>query len=348
MSLVSVVVPIYNVQDYLEDCLDSLRAQTLEDIEILCVNDGSTDGSLAVLQTCAARDPRIRIIDKPNGGLSSARNAGIDAARSPYVCFLDSDDRFESHACEEMYRALHDGGADVFTFAARWTPEDAAPEWMVRALSPRDAVYEGFSPDLLFREDSRPFAWRTACRAEFLRGQGLRFDESLRFGEDQAFHFAVYPRARKTVLSSQRLYEYRLDRPGSLMGTIQNDIVAKLDRHLTIVERISADWRDGGLLDLCPAEFVSFMVDFVAYDAVKLHDEDYRRIAGGLGDVFRSCWSSEAMREMGLEPAVADIAIRACLETDMPRRRRTFLALRYFIARHGLLSVVKRAVLGRR
>lgn len=98
------------------------------------MNDGSTDGSLAVLQTCATRDPRIRIIDKPNGGLSSARNAGIDAARSPYVCFLDSDDRFESHACEEIYRALHDGGADVFTFAARWTPEDAAPEWMVRAL----------------------------------------------------------------------------------------------------------------------------------------------------------------------------------------------------------------------
>ena len=205
-------------------------------------------------------------------------------------------------------------------FAARWTPEDAAPEWMARALSPRDAVYEGFSPDLLFRENSRPFAWRTACRAEFLREQGLRFDESLRFGEDQAFHFAVYPRARKTVLSSQRLYEYRLDRPGSLMGTIQNDIVAKLDRHLAIVERIAADWRGGGLLDLCPAELVSFMVDFVAYDAVKLHDEDYRRIAGGLGDIFRSCWSSEAMREMGLEPAVADIAIRACLETDMPRR----------------------------
>ena len=102
MSLVSVVVPIYNVQDYLEDCLDSLHVQTLGDIEILCVNDGSTDGSLAVLQMCAARDPRIRIIDKPNGGLSSARNMGIDAARSPYVCFLDSDDRFEPHACEEI------------------------------------------------------------------------------------------------------------------------------------------------------------------------------------------------------------------------------------------------------
>ena len=131
------------------------------------------------------------------------------------------------------------------------------------------------------------------------------------------------------------------------MGTIQNDIVAKLDRHLAIVERIAADWRGGGLLNLCPAELVSFMVDFVAYDAVKLHDEDYRRIAGGLGDIFRFCWSPDVMRKMNLEATVADIA-RACLEADMPRQRRTFLALRYFIARHGLLSVVKRAVLGRR
>ena len=181
-----------------------------------------------------------------------------------------------------MYRALHDGGADVFTFAARWTPEDAAPEWMVRALSPRDAVYEGFRPTCCSGRIRDPLLGGRPA-APSLRERGLRFDESLRFGEDQAFHFAVYPRARKAVLSSQRLYEYRLDRPGSLMGTIQNDIVAKLDRHLAIVERIPADWRDGGLLDLCPAEFVSFMVDFVAYDAVKLHDEDYSRIAGGLG-----------------------------------------------------------------
>lgn len=348
MSLISVVVPIYNVQDYLEECLDSLRSQTLEDIEIVCVNDGSTDGSLEVLEACAARDHRIRIIDKPNGGLSSARNAGIDVARSPYVCFLDSDDRLDPFACEQIYLNLHDGGADVFTFGARWTPEDAAPEWMARALSPRDAAYEGFSPDLLFREASRPFAWRTACRTEFLREAGVRFDESLRFGEDQAFHFAVYPRAQKTVLSSQKLYEYRLGRPGSLMGTIQNDIVAKLDRHLVIVERIAADWRAGGLLGLCPAELISFMVDFVAYDAIKLHDEDYRRIAGGLGDVLRSCWSPEVMRKMGLEPAVMDIVMRACLETDTARPRRVFLALRYHIAKNGLLSVFKRALFGRR
>lgn len=180
-------------------------------------------------------------------------------------------------------------------------------------------MYEGFSPDLLFREDSRPFAWRTACRAGFLRGQGLRFDESLRFGEDQAFHFAVYPRARKTVLSSRGCTNTGSIARARLWGPSKTTSSPSWIGTWRSVERIAADWRGGGLLDLCPAELVSFMVDFVAYDAVKLRDEDYRRIAGGLGDVFRSCWSSEAMREMGLEPAVADIAIRACLETDMPR-----------------------------
>ena len=347
MSLVTVVVPVYNVEAYLEDCLGSLRAQTLEDIEIVCVNDGSTDGSLAILESCAELDSRVRIVDKANGGLSSARNAGIEAATAPYVCFLDSDDRFAPQACEEIYRALHGCEADVFTFGARWTPEDGAPDWMARALSPRDAVYDGFDSALLFKEASRPFAWRTACRTEFLRCNGLLFDESLRFGEDQAFHFAVYPRSRRTVLSSKRLYEYRLDRPGSLMGTIQDDIVAKLDRHSLIVDSVVADWRAGGLLDLCPAEFISFAVDFVAYDAVKLHDGDYRRIAGHLGDILGSCWPVDAMGRMGLSPAVSALLFDACFKTNAPRPFRIIMALRYFIEQHGLWSVVRRAVCGR-
>ena len=99
MARLSVVVPVYNVEDCLPWCLDSLKVQTLSDIEILCINDGSTDRSRNVLASYAGRDARIRIIDKPNGGLSSARNAGIDAATAPYVSFLDSDDRYTSTSC---------------------------------------------------------------------------------------------------------------------------------------------------------------------------------------------------------------------------------------------------------
>ena len=105
VSCISVIVPVYNVAHCLDACMESLQAQTLEDIEIICVNDGSTDGSCLVLEAWAARDARICVVDKQNGGLSSARNAGIHAARSPYVCFLDSDDRFHARACEEMVRS---------------------------------------------------------------------------------------------------------------------------------------------------------------------------------------------------------------------------------------------------
>ena len=127
--------------------------------------------------------PRIRVIDKPNGGLSSARNAGILAAQTDYVCFLDSDDRFHQNACEEMVRLLDKTEADVLTFGATCYPEDAAYPWLTDVLNPRDAVFDGFTPDILFKEKSRPFAWRTACRTEFLIENQLMFEEGLRFGE---------------------------------------------------------------------------------------------------------------------------------------------------------------------
>ena len=100
MSKVSVVVPVYNVEDYLEKCLDSLIHQTLQDIEILCVDDGSTDHSNELLYIYKNRDPRIQVLEKPNGGLSDARNYGMKFAASPYILFVDSDDFLEPQALE--------------------------------------------------------------------------------------------------------------------------------------------------------------------------------------------------------------------------------------------------------
>ena len=87
MAAISVIIPVYNVEEYLEWCLDSLKSQTLKNIEIICVNDGSTDSSREILDKCQKQDSRITIVDKPNGGLSSARNAGIRAATSDIVSF---------------------------------------------------------------------------------------------------------------------------------------------------------------------------------------------------------------------------------------------------------------------
>ena len=113
----SVIVPVYNVADYLDWCLDSLAEQTCADLEILCVNDGSTDNSRKILERRQEQDPRIVIIDKENGGLSSARNAGIKAAKAPAVCFLDSDDRFMPDAAEVIVRTFANEQPDVVTIA---------------------------------------------------------------------------------------------------------------------------------------------------------------------------------------------------------------------------------------
>ena len=100
---VSVIVPIYNVKRYLAKCLDSIISQTLKDIEIICVNDGSTDGSEKVLAEYAKKDSRIKIVNRKNGGLSAARNTGMPYATGKYIGFVDSDDYIEPTMYELMY-----------------------------------------------------------------------------------------------------------------------------------------------------------------------------------------------------------------------------------------------------
>ena len=106
MVKVSVVIPVYNVERYLEECLDSVIHQTLEDIEIICINDGSTDNSLEILEDYAKKDNRIKILNQENQGLSATRNNGLKICQGKYICFLDSDDYLELTALRETYDIL--------------------------------------------------------------------------------------------------------------------------------------------------------------------------------------------------------------------------------------------------
>ena len=113
MSRITVVVPVYNVEDYLDWCLGSLEGQTLKDIDIICVNDGSTDGSLAILREFESSYPFIRVIDQPNAGVSAARKAGLALAQGKYVTFVDSDDSVATTYLEELYTAAEKNQADI-------------------------------------------------------------------------------------------------------------------------------------------------------------------------------------------------------------------------------------------
>lgn len=113
MCKISIIVPVYNTEKYLEKCLNSLISQTLEDIEILCINDGSTDNSIKILEQYANRDSRIKIINKKNAGVSAARNTGISQAKGEYLGFVDSDDYVDLNFYEKLYNTAKEYNASI-------------------------------------------------------------------------------------------------------------------------------------------------------------------------------------------------------------------------------------------
>ena len=295
---ISVVVPIYKVEKCLAWCLDSLIAQDMPDFEAVLVNDGSPDGSREIALRYANEDDRFKLVDKENGGLSSARNAGIDAASASIVAFLDSDDRFTSDACRVICDAFDRTKADVVTFGANAYPPETDYPWLNHVLSPRDAEYDGYSSDILFKEASRPFVWRTACKRDFLLEQGIRFEEDIKYGEDQVFDFAIYPRARKTVFLSNKLYDYRVAREGSLMDTMRQSDEARLLEHVKIYASIVRDWKRDGLLDKYRSDMAFFLCEFVLYDALRL-------LGAGSQNVFEA--AEEMLKQEGTEFIVNDV-----------------------------------------
>ncbi len=268
MCVASVIVPVYNIAPYLDESLGSATSQTLSDLEVMCVDDGSTDESAALLDEWAARDARVRVIHKPNGGLSSARNAGLDAACGTYVFFLDGDDLLEPDALERICAAFERTGADVVTFGATCFPDEPTP-WLERCLSPREAVFDTFTPSILLEESSNPFAWRTACRRAWLVEAGIRFDESVRYGEDTVWHFSLYPASRRTALVPDKVYRYRLNRAGSLMSAEAKGSAQRVTSHVAVVERVFAAWGAAGLLEQWRGELMGWSVDYVLYAALR-------------------------------------------------------------------------------
>ena len=318
---ISVVVPIYKVEECLTWCLDSLLAQDMPDWEGVLVNDGSPDGSRDIAAAYCEKDARFTLVDKENGGLSSARNAGIAASTAPIVAFLDSDDRFTPDACRVIVDAFEREDCDVLTFGVS---------------------FEGYSSDLLFKEASRPFAWRTACKREFLLGNGIVFDETVKYGEDQVFDFAVYGRSRKTALISNKLYDYRVARKGSLMDTMRYDDETRLLEHVKIYSAVLADWQRDGLDVLHADDLAYFLCDLVLYDALRL-------LGTGCGKVFAAVATALAGSAVGGDAALAQCApsvaamVRTALTSKAPNARACKkLMFDYDVLRFGRLAACKR------
>ena len=209
---VSVIVPIYNTAPWLRTCLDSLFVQTLQEIEIICVNDGSLDESLSILHDYAARDGRIRIIDQPNQGVSVARNAGVAAAAGSYLMFVDSDDWVEPDFCRVPYMLARDSCADVVVFGF-WHDKD-------EKRNSRCKSGEGKWRDLSAETDRLHLVthggnvWDKCWNRRAWLENGVFFPKGMRLGED------VFAQCQGVMFSTRilelesKFYHYR-NRSGS-------------------------------------------------------------------------------------------------------------------------------------
>lgn len=214
--LVSVVVPVYNVEKYLAQCLDSLKKQTLREIEIICVNDGSTDRSLEILQQQTAADPRFAIISQENGGYGKAVNAGLRQAKGEYISIVESDDWVEPDFLQTLYEEASRHKADIaradyylYTSAdGNNHPAGNIPPHLdgktVPPLREQDCFFTDFA------------IWSALYRREFLTDNGLWVHETPGASfQDVSFHFRTWALAKKARLISRPLLHYRTDNAGS-------------------------------------------------------------------------------------------------------------------------------------
>lgn len=227
--LISVIVPVYNVEDYLAQCIGSIRRQTYANLEIILVDDGSTDGSGQLCDRFQLEDSRVRVIHKENGGLSSARNAGMDTARGRYIYFVDSDDWVSETMVEETASLMERYGYDQCVWGASVVEADGKDSHMGR----REPLTLRFStPKQKRRVLCRWLltyrlgwtAWSRVYRREIIEGHGLRFQNEREIGaEDLDFNFRYLACCQNLYYIPRSFYYYR-QRSGSIMdvSTLQD------------------------------------------------------------------------------------------------------------------------------
>ncbi|MDO4241940.1 MAG: glycosyltransferase family A protein [Microbacteriaceae bacterium] len=296
---ISVIVPVYNTENYLALCLKTILDQDFRDFEVICVNDGSPDNSAELLAFAADSDERVRVIEKVNGGLSSARNAGIDAARGEIIMFVDSDDYLKPGALGTVATAFKRKKPDILVFGADPFPEILASDWLLHVLRPRTETFEGFTPKLATQKSASPFVWRSAVTREFLDRTGLRFDEELLFGEDQLWFFQAFPRSRRTCLIKNRLYAYRLNRPDSLMSLHNKDQLKRAREHLSLIRKITADWQQLGILERYSTELLYWSLSFIAGDMQKMFGSNHKEMRNGITQLLSEFYTKEMIVKGG-------------------------------------------------
>lgn len=212
---ISIIVPIYNTQEYLNDCINSLLSQTYQNFEIILINDGSKDNSLDICRKFADRDARIVIIDKVNTGVSDSRNRGLSVAGGEYITFTDSDDWVEPTYIQEMYENLVSHDADIsicnwFRHKRQVKKSKQVRNIVVGSCSPLQALKDIFTAKRFLG-----YCCNKLFKKEILGD--LKFDTTTHYQEDMMFCYHYIKKCKKLVYTNKKLYHY-IKTPKSISG----------------------------------------------------------------------------------------------------------------------------------
>lgn len=250
MPLVSVVVPVYNVEEYLEECVRSILNQTLKDIEVICVDDGSSDGSLALLHRLAMEDSRLTVLSQENKGAATARNKGLDIAAGKYVSFLDSDDFFEPNMLEESYIRAEATQAEIVLFRENWYRHmdrrfEERPHVVAASNMPNKDIFDATEIKGNPFISTCGWAWDKLFSREYLKQRGLRF-QGLRIYNDMSFTYSAVLLADRITFIDKVFVHQRIQRKGAISTTIPRywscviEALAEIKRNLTVNGRFAA------------------------------------------------------------------------------------------------------------
>lgn len=287
MVKVSVILPVYNVEKYLTQCLDSITRQTLHDIEIICINDGSTDGSYQILKEYAAKDNRIIILNQENRGAGAARNKGLGVAKGEYLAFLDSDDFFESKMLEIAYIKCKETNADFVVFRSDEYIDDKGlikkASWTIKQeLLPAKDI---FSCQDINDNTFRVFigwAWDKLYRKSFIDKSRLSFQE-IRTTNDLYFVFSALVEAERISIIDIVLAHHRKNIPSSLSVTREKSWYCFFEALLALRNRLYAK----GIYEMHERSFINYALHFCLWHLNTISGESFALLYNKLkADIF--------------------------------------------------------------
>lgn len=238
---VSIVVPVYKVEPWLRKCMESLTNQTLKDIEIICVDDGSPDNSGAILDEYAENDSRVKVIHQKNSGVQMARNAGLDAATGEYIAFVDSDDYVDIHTYETAYNYAKKDNVDILNFGFRKFQNGKDQNNSKIDFSDSEAI----SKEKYIQNYFRYYVWDNIFKSDIIQKNKIRFVPGIRPSDDTCFAYMALAEAQTVKVIPAQFYNYRI-MPGTLSRMSHYDMFMNSYK---MFKHICDSWRERGCVE---------------------------------------------------------------------------------------------------